>query len=408
MFKGLFVLACSCLFLTNVCAQKIGFNINDGSRRRVIPFETYNNLILIPVILNDHLPLKFILDTGVSSSILFEKEITDLLGVGYLRKISILGVGEKTAVAAYVTKGVEIKLPGITGYQQSILALEEDYLHLKNQLGHQVHGILGYEIFSRFIVEINYHEKRLVLYDPARFKPKRRWEVLDMDLVVTKPYVNIEFSIDSGKVYKGNFLIDTGASHSIVIHPESEDHVRIPDKNIRSVLGRGLTGEVRGHLARIQHVKMGKYTFEEVIASFPDKDEYPDSISQFNKNGTIGGEILSRFRVVLDYVNEKIYLKKAGLVDDNFEYNMSGIELEAIGNDLESLRVTSIRKNSPAEQAGIKKNDIVLSINNVMGENLTLTTAYKFFNSKDGKRLRLEISRDGDKLIKRFQLKRVI
>ena len=60
-------------------AMPLGFVIPDGYDKVTIPFEVYNNLIVIDVLLNRSLPLKFVLDTGVRSTVLTEKTLTDLL-----------------------------------------------------------------------------------------------------------------------------------------------------------------------------------------------------------------------------------------------------------------------------------------------------------------------------------------
>ena len=46
---------------SNSFAQQLGFRIINGQKRVRIPFELYSNLIVVPVILNNQLPLKFVL-----------------------------------------------------------------------------------------------------------------------------------------------------------------------------------------------------------------------------------------------------------------------------------------------------------------------------------------------------------
>jgi hypothetical protein len=84
------------LYFGVVCdlyAQNLGFSLSDGKKRVQIPIEIHNNLIVIPVVLNDALPLKFILDTGVRTTILTQKTFTDILNLVYTRKYTIAGPG---------------------------------------------------------------------------------------------------------------------------------------------------------------------------------------------------------------------------------------------------------------------------------------------------------------------------
>ncbi len=152
-----FIFLCVFLLCHEVGAQTLGFKILDKEKRVRIPFEMYNNLIVVPVILNNQLPLKFILDTGVRTTILTEKAFSDILNLSYSRKYTISGVGANASegIEAYITNGVSLTLPGIKGKGHAMLVLEKDYLELRNYLGTDVHGVLGYEIFSRFVVKVD-------------------------------------------------------------------------------------------------------------------------------------------------------------------------------------------------------------------------------------------------------------
>ena len=160
----------------DLCAQNLGFSLADGKKKVQIPIEIHNNLIVIPVVLNDALPLKFILDTGVRTTILTQKTFTDILNLVYTRKYTIAGPGGENLVDAYVTNNVSLELPGVHGRGHAMLVLGKDYLELRNYLGTDVHGILGYELFSRFIIQIDYEKRVLTLMLPEKFRRKRKYQ----------------------------------------------------------------------------------------------------------------------------------------------------------------------------------------------------------------------------------------
>src|SRR5688500_6026737 len=168
--------------------QALGFSLADGRTKVTIPIEIYNNLIVLPVVLNGALPLKFILDTGVRTAILTQKSFTDILNLSYSRKYTISGPGGEKLVDAYITNNVSLELPGVTGRGHALLVLEDDYLELRNYLGTDVHGILGYELFSRFIIAVDYERKVMTLMLPHRFKHRRKYDVIPIRIEDTKPY----------------------------------------------------------------------------------------------------------------------------------------------------------------------------------------------------------------------------
>ena len=93
--------------------------------------------------MNNAIPLKFIMDTGVRSTIITNKDLTDVLNLPYNRVITINGPGDFTMLEAYVVSQIDLCLEGVTGYDQTILVLKDDYLKLKNFMGIDVHGMIG-------------------------------------------------------------------------------------------------------------------------------------------------------------------------------------------------------------------------------------------------------------------------
>jgi len=389
-----------CVLVVGVCdlqGQNLGFSLASGRRKVQIPIEIYNNLVVIPVVLNDALPLKFILDTGVRTAILTQKTFTDILNLTYSRKYTIAGPGGENIVDAYVTNNVSLGLPGVNGRGHAMLVLGQDYLELRNYLGTDVHGILGYELFSRFIAQIDYEKRILTLMLPDKFRKRRRFQTIPMTIEDTKPYLYAPVVFKNGQVLNAKLLMDSGASHGLMLEPTSSDLIQVPENAVSSLIGRGLGGEIVGKVGRIESISLGSYTLENAIANFPDPNSYSDSIKIGNvfRNGAIGGEILSRFTVIFNFPAEKVYIKKNSSFRNKFYYNLSGITIKAKGSRLNSFEVTEVRDQSPGQTAGIQPGDQVLSLNGVPAKELDLNVVNGFLNSKPGRKVKVEISRSG-------------
>jgi len=252
MVRKLLVLL-SLFFIQLTCfSQILGFSLADGKKKVEIPIEINNNLIVIPVILNGMLPLKFILDTGVRTTILTEKSFTDILNLPYSRMYTISGPGGVKLVDAYVTNNVSLELPGIHGEGHAMLVLAEDYLQLRNYLGTDVHGILGYELFSRFIIKIDYEKRLLTVMVPEKFRPRRRYQKIPIRIEDTKPYVTAEIVETNDAELTAKLLVDTGASHSVMLDPTSDDRIVVPPNAVKSLIGRGLGGVITGSVGRVK------------------------------------------------------------------------------------------------------------------------------------------------------------
>lgn len=396
------------LLFSKASGQTLGFSLIGGEKKVEIPFESYNNLIIVPIVLNNAIPLKFVLDTGVRTSILTERTFTDILNVSYNRKITLVGADGDKGVDAYIASGISLRLPGVMGQGQALLILEEDYLQLKNYLGTDVHGILGYELFRRFVVEIDYEERTLTLHEPLTYKPRKKYTPIPIHIEDTKPYLFADIKLKNGQVVHSKLMMDTGASHSVLLDIGSHKKLELPEKRIRCNLGRGLGGIIEGYIGRVESLSIDGYTFHDLIGSFPDTTGFGEVFRSSGRQGTFGGGILSKFTVVIDYFQKKIYLRKNRDYNRTFEYNMSGIELMAIGEELNNYMVTHVREGSPADRAGVKLQDIILTINGLNTKDLTLGQINNIFRVKDGKKIKLKIQRMDETLKTTFRLERLI
>lgn len=391
--------------------QTLGFSLPDGVNRIDIPIEIHNNLIVVPVILNNRLPLKFIIDTGVRTAILTQKVYSDILNLSYTRKYSLSGPGGQKLVDAFITSNVTFDMPGVHGQGHSMLVLQEDYLELKNSMGTDVHGILGYELFSRFVVMIDYEAKKMTLMRPENFKPKKSYQALPIRIEDTKPFVELIISVRDSAQMTAKFLVDTGASHGLLIEEDSDKRLRMPDKNISSILGRGIAGIITGKISRTKSLKFGKYELNDLITSFPDDYAYRDSVGSKNfspRNGSVGGDLLSRFTVIFNFPGEMMYIKKNPSFKKKFYYSLSGITLRAKGPKLREYEISDVRTNTTAAAAGLKVGDVIISVNGVSVADYELSYVNNFFNSKPGRKIKVEILRNGEKLKKEFLLENQI
>jgi hypothetical protein len=388
-------------------AQTLGFKLADGQRQVKLHFELINNLIVIPVTLNGMLPLKFILDTGVRNTILTDKALSDLLCLEYPRKYAMGSPGALKSVEAYVTNNVSLEMAGVQGYGLSMLVLKEDYLELSNYMGNAVHGILGYDLFSRFIIKVNYKKRIVTIIMPEAFEARRNYQKIPIRIEDTKPYITATVIQNQETEIPLKLLIDTGASHALMLESTSDNRIKVPTSFVSSTIGRGLGGIIIGKIGRVKKLHVGMFDVHNPVTSFPDPNSYIDSLKmgKIPHNGSIGGELLSRFNVIFDFPNEKIYLKKNAFYKKEFHYNLSGLNVRAIGSKLNTFEIVEVRRGSVADEAGVKEGDVILNVNGKSATSLNLREVNGYLNLKPGKRVDLEVVRQGQRIKATFKLK---
>lgn len=382
--------------------QNLSF-VNSTQKSVSLPFKFINNLIILPVVINDSDTLQFILDTGVSTSIMTELSIGDSLLLNYARQVKLKGLGQGEPIDALHSSGNSFNVSSIRGTNQDLIILLQNVFNLSSVFGTRIHGLLGYNIFMNFIVEIDYSKKIISFHDPKTYNYKKGWwifqsgrknESLPLIIHETKPYILTYIVMNNGNRIPVKLLVDTGASHSLWLDTFSDTLIKLPEATTKVFLGKGLNGDVFGKLGKISEIQIGNFVFSNPIVAFPDSISAGQLRGLDYRNGTLGAELLRRFNVIIDYPNKKITLTKNNNFNDPFKVNHSGIDIETPIPELPYYVISHVRKGSPADDAGLRRGDEIKYINNNRTYNLSINDIYEFFYRKPGKKIKLGIIRD--------------
>jgi hypothetical protein len=284
-----------------------------------------------------------------------------------------------------------------------MLVLPENYLDIENVIGIQAHGILGSEIFNRFVVEIDYDKKLLRFYNPKDFEVPRGFKKIPITLEDFRPFTKVTIKQDNKTTLDVNLLIDTGASSALFLDLRKDEEIKLPKKTIDQVIGRALVGVIEGKIGRVKRLRLGKFKFKKITTSYPENwvisKTGRNETGRDVRHGTLGSEILSRFRVIFDYHSNAVYLKKGDNFSDSFKYNSAGLNVMAVGKDLNSYIITDIIEKSPAIKAELEAGDEIIAINGRPAFFYSLTDINAIFRGPKGTVLGLIIRR-GKTLIK--------
>lgn len=385
--------------------------LDDGREYERIPFILSGHQIILKLRLNDSKPMNFILDSGVKTPIIIDVPQFDTIRVGEVKKIKIQGLGNGGGSDALIAYNNRINIgEHVVNKNQTVLVMLEDLFYLSNRLGHQINGIIGFDIFRDFVVEINYDHKYLKLYDPNTYTYPKSKKYITKELTFNrgKPYVHLKVEMPNGDIVPVKLLVDTGGSDALWLFHSSHDKISNPKKFIPDFLGRGLNGDIYGKRSRVNKLYFDEVYLKGVTVSYPDSASVAYVTLHKERNGSIGGGALSRFKVIIDYPHKKITFKKGHDFRRKFQYNMSGIELYMPYPEVPLYEVHSVRKGSPAEKAGVKVGDIITQINFIKSSSLTLPQIMTKFQYRDGAKIRLILSRNGEQVKLSFRLKKDI
>ncbi len=420
--------------------SQTGFTLPKDSKGGKIKFELVNNLILLPVEVNN-VKLSFVLDTGVSSTLLFGAA-KDSLQLKQTSKVMFRGLGGGDEVEAIKSNGNNIRVGKAVDKEHSLYVVFNEDLNFSHRMGVPIHGVLGYDFFKNFIVSINY-QKKIIRYDaPEYFRKKKLkgFETYPLFINKRRPFIN---NVTVNNEANMLMLIDTGSSDGVWVFKDDDITSEKSKNYFTDFLGLGLSGSIYGKRSRVNEVKLGSFSFEDVNVAIPNNDAIVNTRMLEERKGSIGSQIMKRFTVVFDYPNDKVSFKKNSYYDDAFYYNMSGLTLEHIGVSLIKNEITNtnaltrnaeiggnggtlfsliptydifiapavvvadVGDNSAAALVDVRVGDKLLQINGKPVYEFKLHEITSIFSSKEGKLINLKLERNGVELKKKFVLKKL-
>ena len=432
--------------IPNITNSQEGFRfLNQNKKTERIRFKFINNLIVIPLKINGK-KLSFILDSGVSKTILFNITQNDSIGLNSVEKVSLRGLGKGEPVEALLSKNNKFSLKNIVSYDKTIYIIVRDYFDLSSKMGTTIHGIIGYNLLSNYVVKINYKNRYIDFYNPENYELKRckKCETFPLNFYRKKPFIDAKVQLDTigDKLTDVKLLIDSGGSDAIWLFEHTKPEIVTPINHFNDILGVGLSGSIYGNRSRISTFKLGSFIIEQPTVSFLDSISTKNARMYKERNGSIGSNILKRFIVWFNYANNTITFKKNGSFKKGFNYNMSGLDVVYNGKQLvkeedvrsysdaynqsvsstnsvkfitsfsykfkPSYRIRNIVANSPADKAGLKVDDIILRLNNKPAHEYQLGEIIQKFQEKDGKRIKITVDRKGEKLKFQFRLEKKV
>lgn len=349
-----------------------------------VPFDQLTGGIVILHAKLDNYPdtLNFILDTG-SSGISLDSSTVDYLGLKPTpTDVNVRGIAGIHKVSFIYNKPLyfpNLKVDSLNFYIN-------DYSVLSAVYGERIDGIIGYSLFSRYIIKLDYDSMKMSICTRGTIRYPRGGYLL-------KPAINMlatqSLRIRDAETMNTRALYDMGAGLCMLFSRDCAEDSNFIDKRKKRVIkeGEGLGGKIDMELFVLKELRLGPYRFRNVPSYIFDDE---NNVTQYpNTCGLLGNDILRRFNVILNYEKGDIYISPNSHYTESFDYSYSGLELYFI-NGL--ILAGDVAKGSPAEASGIKEGDQVLAINKNFSQNLN---QFKLALQVPGEKVKLIIRRDG-------------
>jgi hypothetical protein len=363
--------------------------------------ELNGNHVLLQGRVNGSGPLWFTLDTGAAASVINMRRAREL-GLQLTETGRAQGAGG-TAETSRLS-GITFSLEGVEIKNLNVMAIALD--SIEATAGRSMDVIIGAELFHRYVVEVDYEARFITLYDPKQFVYNGSGESLLLKFDQNHPYVTAKLVIPGLEPIEGDFVIDAGSGFGLTFNPGFVQERKLVERvpNTIQSKARGVGGEFPLTIGRIESLTLGRFKLDRPTAAFPQTGGF---ISRKGSAGNIGGLILRRFKVIFDYSRKRMILEPNKSFNEPFEFDKTGMALVTDVPQFKTIKVIRVLENSPAAEAGLKVEDVLLEVDGRAASEYTLHTLREMFK-KEGKTFGLKVKRGSETVEVKLTTRRLI
>jgi hypothetical protein len=371
-------------------------------RETCVPVEMSRGVAIVHARLNHYVtePVWMILDSGASVTVVAEALATaramDVRPAGEMQS----GIGEGRARLGRIPRlSMYVAGAQIDTTTAVTLPLGSDF----GVIDHAVDGVLGAEVFLKFVVRIDYAAASVRFFDPQTFAYKGPGVPVPITLSGNSPEVRVQVEA-GGQPLAATVEVDTGSDGSVGLNrPFVDANHLLEGRPTVAGYAMGVGGESSLTIGRIDALRFGPFIFANPVVGFSRASQ--GNTASKSRDGIMGAAILHRFTLYLDYPHRRIILEPNAQLGDPFDFDLSGAVLAR--NGTAPVRIQAVRAGTPAAALGIVAGDELISIDGRATTDLPLDAIARWLRIPD-RDFRLGLRRAGQSVEVVLHTKRLI
>ena len=202
-------------------------------------------------------------------------------------------------------KSVTLAAGGASVSDQPLAAFK-----LNQPPGFDFDGVIGYDFIRAFVVTIDYQKKTLTLTDPKTYAYRGKGTILPIDLNGRKtPLIRSRFEIRGHATVTGRLEIDSGFDGAFRLNSPFVKKQRLIEsfRSNKNQVSHGAGGDDQNALVMVRAVTLGPIRMSNAATALSLADQGAGASTA--SDGLVGGEVLRRFRVTIDYSRSRLILE---------------------------------------------------------------------------------------------------
>ena len=279
-----------------LAARPAGFFLPDSVGEMTMKYRTVKDLIILPVSINDSVQVNLILDTGCRNLILFGRKFKKLLRIDSNRPVVFSGLGNGKPVSGQLSLGNKVSINHVLGEQIPVVIVGSNNLFGNY---HNVHGVIGYDIFVKFEVEINARDRMITFRPALRSSAPDGYTQVPLRVVDARPVIVSNIIVDNKTSVALELMIDTGSSLALLLKTTKMEG--FAGHRNETVLGIGFNGPLSGYEMVSKKILLDGIEMRGISTGIVS--------SKWHSNASIGMRVLKDYVVILNYCKSYICFK---------------------------------------------------------------------------------------------------
>jgi hypothetical protein len=244
--------------------------------------------------------------------------------------------------------------------------------------GEPIAGIIGAPILKPFTVQFDFVAQTMTLFDPSQALPVPK-EAIKLPMREREDRFFAVLPLDNGSSIE--LLIDTGSMSTDL--PE-ETVKRFQPIGSAAYVGGGFAGQATSTLFLLSRLPIGAASEPNIEVVTSDNSPY---------GSVLGMNLLTRFRVMLDFPNHVMTLERAA--DYPRRIHVSGEDDIFLERRDGHYFVKSVSPDSAPEKAGLQKGDLVVQVDGHTLDTLPERTVKRLVDGLANTKAQISVERAG-------------
>jgi hypothetical protein len=362
-----------------------------------VPFRIADDAMIVDATVNGR-KVSCMFDTGFSGTVVLNSAINIGKPTGEMVLRDFVG-----QFAATTVKVNSLKLGDKVIEAVDMEAVQMPLGNMSFSYNMHTDGIMGLQVIRGYVTEINFQHQKFIFHpksvDISTRTPDNKRTFLARLLPMGKSSLEMEVVAATGK--KMVLALDTGNAFYATTHKDVLQRVGLwaPERKPKFMKLAGVaSGPVESFYKQMDGLNIYGVPVESSVWSIID---LPSSSAE--GDGTIGYGFLKNFNIVIDYDRRRIWLENFTGEVGNEPVAEPGLSA-AYDSRIKRVRILRVTPDSPADKAGLREGDHLLSIDGVEVLDAGFRRLETMLRGELGTKVKLAVSRNGNLI--RFEVER--